>query len=55
MATGLGFVRKAGSVSFQLHLDPIGSHTLCPWQESNLHLVLRRDLLYPLSYRGSMD
>ena len=25
---------------------------LCPQQESNLHLILRTDLLYPLSYEG---
>lgn len=26
----------------------------CPWQDSNLRTRLRRPLLYPLSYRGSM-
>ena len=26
----------------------------CPREESNLHLILRRDLLYPLSYRDQL-
>ena len=26
----------------------------CPWRESNPHLILRTDLLYPLSYKGKI-
>lgn len=25
---------------------------MCPQYESNIHLILRTDLLYPLSYEG---
>jgi hypothetical protein len=28
-----------------------GSRDWSPWQESNLHLALRRHLFYPLNYR----
>ncbi len=27
------------------------SNFLCPWQESNLHHFLRREVFYPLDYR----
>ena len=26
---------------------------LCPWEESNPHLILRRDAFYPLNYRDA--
>ncbi len=25
---------------------------MCPWEESNFHLILRSDLFYPLNYKG---
>ena len=30
-----------------------GEHEWCPEKESNLRLILRRDLFYPLNYRGA--
>lgn len=41
------------SVSKRVHfrLTPT-SYSPCPWQESNLYLLLRRELFYPLNYKS---
>ena len=33
----------------------MGVFILCPRQESNLHLILRTDLFYPLNYKGIQE
>ena len=42
-----GTVKKATNI--------VAIFLLCPRQESNLHLILRTDLFYPLNYKGIQE